>query len=144
MLCFSPGRQLPLLTGQLCFSQEEKTPVEREPRGSPATPSSTPLRGRGNPPPRRSAEGREPTAQPVHGSGWAVRGTPAVPWGERTVAGSGPEHLLRALCPPGTGKRHESHRARGSDAARAHNPLAPGAQSPAAQAGCLQELPPPG
>nr|KAF6506587.1 membrane metalloendopeptidase like 1 [Rousettus aegyptiacus] len=28
----SRGRQLPLLTGQLCFSQEEKTPVEREPR----------------------------------------------------------------------------------------------------------------
>ncbi|ELK10607.1 Membrane metallo-endopeptidase-like 1 [Pteropus alecto] len=28
----SRGRQLPLLTGRLCFSQEEKTPVEREPR----------------------------------------------------------------------------------------------------------------
>ena len=38
-LCFSPGKQLPLLLSRLCFSQEEKTPVAREPRGSLALPT---------------------------------------------------------------------------------------------------------
>lgn len=114
MLCFSPGRQLPLLTGRLCFSQEEKTPVERAPRGSPASPPSTARRGLGNRPP------------PALGAGQGAHG-PAGPWqrvgGARSTRSplgredSGRDAAVSTCCgqcaprAPGGGTSHTARRA---------------------------------
>lgn len=114
MLCFSPGRQLPLLTGRLCFSQEEKTPVERAPRGSPASPPSTARRGLGNRPP------------PALGAGQGAHG-PAGPWqrvgGARSTQSplgredSGRDAAVSTCCgqcaprAPGGGTSHTARRA---------------------------------
>lgn len=41
MLCFSPGKQLPPFISRLRFSQEERTVVKRESRGSLCLPCQT-------------------------------------------------------------------------------------------------------
>lgn len=70
MLCFSPGKQLPLFSSRLCFSKEEKTVVKRAPRGSPAVPTSARAAGwEGKP-------GRAP--QPAKGV-WQEGGALALP-----------------------------------------------------------------
>lgn len=88
MLCFSPGKQLPLSTGWLRFSKEEKSIIERKPRGSPASPVNTPggpaLCGRAG-----SPAGPGSTAgQGVRQEGGALPGAARVPWEDRTVAGT--------------------------------------------------------
>lgn len=58
MLCFSPGKQLPLFSSRLCFSKEEKTVVKRAPRGSPAVPTSARAAGWETGPGSTASQGR--------------------------------------------------------------------------------------
>lgn len=109
MLCFSPGKQLPLSTGWLRFSKEEKSIIERKPRGSPASPVNTPggpaLCGRaGSPRPGRVPQ----QARVCSRRAGPCLGQPESPGKRRRWQRHSHEHPLDAGCSLGAGTRTSS------------------------------------